>query len=172
MCLGRLLASFLVNAICSTLSTSLHNQRSYLFYSIIRPLFLDILRHGNADKKYLGDVQLVGHSDTHGVDEIEEAQLYVCLLQACLECNIPLHFVEVIGGLIFSTRLSDIGSWSDAATRIDEWNQLSKQLVKVASHCIREKQMLLLGLDNLSGLDEMSWKFLEVRPRDECAFFD
>jgi hypothetical protein len=98
----------------------------------VRPLFLEILRRGSekTNETHVDDIQLVGHTDTHDKEDVEEAQLYVSLLQVCLECKIPLYYVEIFAGLIFTSRLSDVGTWSDATTKMKEWNSLAAQLVK------------------------------------------
>lgn len=57
---------------------------------------------------------------------MEEAQLYVSLLQICLESKVPLQYIEMFGGLIFSTKLSDIGTWSDRNRKMGEWNVIAR----------------------------------------------
>jgi len=134
------------------------DEDSFKPFSIVGPLFQAILRSKIQGEKYLGSVQLVGHSTQHEASEVEEAQMYVSLLQICLEAKIPLHYVEVMGGLIFSTMLSDIGSFCDVDTKIGDWDMIAKYLVYAILSCIKRHKLVLLALDNLSGLDEMSWK--------------
>lgn len=120
-----------------------------------------MLRGRTPDNPYLDKIQLVGHSNTNEADEIEEAQLYVTLLQMCLEAEIPLVYVEVFAGLIFSATLSHVGKWSEASTKMSEWNNLANLLVKLSLHGTRNRELVMLGLDDMSELDEMSWKVIK-----------
>ena len=106
-------------------------------------------------------VKLVGHTTAHEACEVEEAQMYVSLLEIGIKAKIPLHYVEVMAGLIFSTRLNDIGKWSDVETKIHEWEKVCKYLVHVFLRCTSQHKLVLLALDNLSGMDEMSWKLIQ-----------
>ncbi|CAB9519707.1 cyclase type 10 [Seminavis robusta] len=137
------------------------DEDSFKPFSIVRPLFLDILRRKKEQETHFHSVKLVGHSVSHEACEIDEARMYVTLLHVCLDARVPLHYVEAMAGLIFSTKLSDIGTWSDAATRMDEWNRLAKYICQVLILCTRQERLVFLALDNVSGLDEMSWKLLQ-----------
>ena len=133
----------------------------FLNHRIVRPLFLDILRRkqyipsfGAAAKAGIGD-------NVDQTTELEEAQLYVSLLQICLEAKIPMQYIEMFGGLIFTTKLSDIGTWSDKNRKMTEWNCIARYLVSAFLHCTGDYNMVLLALDDVSGMDEMSWKILQ-----------
>ena len=85
---------------------------------MVRPLFLDLLRRKQHIPSF-GGVESAGHAEDIGQKaEVEEAQLYVSLLQICLEARIPMQYIEMFGGLIFSTKLSDIGTWSDRSRKV------------------------------------------------------
>ena len=139
------------------------DKDSFTPFSIVRPLFLHILRRKKegGSKSYFDSVKLVGHAQSHEANEIDEAQMYVMLLHMCLEARVPLQHVEAMAGLVFSTKLSDIGTWSDAATKMNEWNRLAQYLCQISVRCMRQERLVLLALDNVSGLDEMSWKLLQ-----------
>ena len=125
----------------------------------MRPLFLDILRRKQHAHSF-SNASKAGHSEDMVPDAIEEASLYVSLLQICLEAKIPMQFIEVFGGLIFSSKLSDIGTWSDRNRKMSEWNSIAKHFVTAFLHCTSGYKMLFLALDDVCGLDEMSWKIL------------
>ena len=71
-----------------------------------------------------------------------------------------MQYIEMFGGLIFSTKLSDIGTWSDRSRKMSEWSAIAMYLVTAFIHCTAEYGLVLLALDNVSGMDEMSWKIL------------
>ena len=72
-----------------------------------------------------------------------------------------MQYIEMFGGLIFSTKLSDIGTWSDRSRKMSEWNAIARHLVAAFLHCTGEYGLVLLSLDDVSGMDEMSWKILQ-----------
>lgn len=132
-----------------------------IFCSIVRPIFLDILRRKQHKVSY-GENNNAG-LDSKGKEEedLEEAAMYVALLQGCMEAGINMMFVEVLAGLIFSNRLSDIGTWSDRGQKMSEWNQIANFIVTAYIHCTKSFDLVLWALDDISGLDEMSWKILQ-----------
>lgn len=122
---------------------------------------MDLLRRKQHVPSF-GSAEKAGHNENlDQTTELEEAQLYVSLLQVCLEAKIPMHYIEMFGGLIFSTKLADIGTWSDRSARMDEWNEIARNLVTAFIHCTAEYKLVLLALDDVSGMDEMSWKILQ-----------
>ncbi|CAB9531347.1 cyclase type 10 [Seminavis robusta] len=134
---------------------------SFRPFSIVRPLFLGLLRRKQHVPSF-GAAETAGHSESLVQKaEVEEAQLYVSLLQICLEAKIPMQYIEMFGGLIFSTKLSDIGTWSDRSRKMSEWNAIAKHLVTAVLHCTSDYRLVLLALDDVSGMDEMSWKILQ-----------
>jgi hypothetical protein len=58
---------------------------------------------------------------------------------------------EVFAGLIFCHKLSDIGTWSDSTTKMDEWNRLAQYLVQAYMYMSNEKKLVLLAIDDISG---------------------
>jgi predicted ATPase len=72
-----------------------------------------------------------------------------------------MQYIEMFGGLIFSTKLSDIGTWSDRSRKMSEWNAIARHLVTAVLHCTADFPLVLLALDDVSGMDEMSWKILQ-----------
>ena len=60
-----------------------------------------------------------------------------------------------------SFELSDIDTWSDRSRKMSEWNAIARHLVAAFLHCTGEYGLVLLSLDDVSGMDEMSWKILQ-----------
>lgn len=156
-----------IESICKEKDTPTHISRlvfnaddSFRPFSIVRPLFLALLRR-KAHIPSFGAAETTGHTDITQKTELEEAQLYVGLLQICLEAKIPMQYIEMFGGLIFSTKLSDIGTWSDRSRKMSEWSSIAGYLVTAFIHCTAEYGLVLLSLDDVSGMDEMSWKILQ-----------
>lgn len=157
-----------IEDMCSRKESGYHLARivcceddSFRPFSIVRPLFMDMLRRKQHVPSF-GDSQCAGHTEELGQrSEVEEAQLYVSLLQICLEAKIPMQYIEMFGGLIFSTKLSDIGTWSDRSRKMSEWTAIAKHLVTAFLHCTNDYGLVLLSFDDVSGMDEMSWKILQ-----------
>jgi Cdc6-like AAA superfamily ATPase len=93
---------------------------------------------------------------------IDEKMRNLELLKICLECGIPMNYVEVFGGLIFTNRLSDLGSWADRGQKQSEWDQIARYIVKAFLHVTAKYDLVVLALDEVSGMDEMSWKIVEL----------
>jgi hypothetical protein len=94
--------------------------------------------------------------------QVDEKMMNLQLVKLCLECGIPLNYVEVFGGLIFTDKLSDIGSWADRGQKQSEWDLIAKYIVKAFLHATAKYDLVVLALDEASGLDEMSWKIVET----------
>lgn len=62
-----------------------------------------------------------------------------------MEAKIPMQFIEIFAGLIFTNKLSDIGKWSDKATMMSKWDQIAHYLVKAYIHCTKEDALVVLG---------------------------
>jgi hypothetical protein len=97
---------------------------------------------------------------------IDEKMLNLELLKICLEASIPMNYVEVFGGLIFTNKLSDLGNWADRGQKQSEWDQIAKYVVKAYIHVTKKYDLVVLALDEVSGMDEMSWKILELLYRE------
>lgn len=93
---------------------------------------------------------------------VDEKMLNLELLKICLECGIPMNYVEVFGGLIFTNKLSDIGSWADRGQKQSEWDQIARYIVKAFLHITAKYDLVVLALDEVCGMDEMSWKIIEL----------
>jgi predicted ATPase len=93
---------------------------------------------------------------------VDEKMLNLELLKICLECGIPMNYVEVFGGLIFTNKLSDIGSWADRGQKQSEWDQIARYIVKAFLHVTAKYDLVVLALDEVCGMDEMSWKIIEL----------
>jgi hypothetical protein len=111
-----------------------------------------------------GGTDVYFHDDDESVSSvfIDEKMLNLELLKICLGANIPMNYVEVFGGLIFTNKLSDIGSWADRGQKQSEWDQIAKYVVKAYVHVTQKYDMAVLALDEVNGMDEMSWKILEL----------
>jgi len=153
---------------CVAKQTPMHISRlvfceedSFRPFSIVRPLFLTLLRRKQHIPVF-GDAETTGYAENLAQSaEVDEAKLYVALLQICLEVKIPMQYIEMFGGLIFSTKLADIGTWADRSRKMSEWNSIASYLVAAFIHCTAEYGIILLSLDDVSGMDEMSWKILQ-----------
>ena len=138
---------------------------SFKPFSVVRPLFLDLLRRKQEASK--GMHQVIGHTSSLGLShEIEEAQLYVTLLQICLQNQVPMPYIEMFGGLLFTDKLSEIGKWSDRSRKKSEWSKAAKYFVKVYVSYTYHFDLVLLALDDISGMDEMSWHIIQRLYRD------
>jgi len=168
-----------IEKLCRERSASYHVTRhvfseddSFQPFSLVRPLFLDILRRKagvDANKPYTADKAL---QEEHRKQE--EASFYLQFLQNCLQAGIPMQYIEMFAAMIFSDKLSDdIGKWSDKNQKMSEWTTLAKHLVRVYLQMTSSYNLVLLALDEVTGMDEMSW--LMVRrlisvSRNSCKF--
>jgi len=132
-------------------------------FSIIRPLFLNALRQKQSP--FLGFANSNGEIDSALQEEMEKqanAQLHLSFLRTCMQASIPMQYVEMLAGLIFSDKLSsDIGQWSDKSRKMSDWNTLVKHFVRIYTELTKDMDLVVLALDDVSGVDEMSWKILQ-----------
>lgn len=101
----------------------------------------------------------------------EEAQLRVFFLQACLSAKVPMQYIEMFAGIIFTDKLSDLGKWSDKSQKMKEWNTIADLLVQAYLHMTQKYDLICLALDDISGMDEMSWKILQRLLKHSKKFF-
>ncbi|KAG7342515.1 adenylate/guanylate cyclase [Nitzschia inconspicua] len=106
--------------------------------------------------------ELLNEDETTMGGHVDEKMLNLELLKICLECGIPMNYVEVFGGLIFTNKLSDIGSWADRDQKQSEWDQIALFVVKAFLHITANYDLVVLALDEVGGMDEMSWKIIEL----------
>ncbi|KAG7363712.1 adenylate/guanylate cyclase [Nitzschia inconspicua] len=106
--------------------------------------------------------ELLNEDETAMGGHVDEKMLNLELLKICLECGIPMNYVEVFGGLIFTNKLSDIGSWADRDQKQSEWDQIALFVVKAFLHITANYDLVVLALDEVGGMDEMSWKIIEL----------
>ncbi|CAB9519698.1 cyclase type 10 [Seminavis robusta] len=136
------------------------DEDSFKPFSIVRPLFLDILRR----RQSATSRSVVSNASKVLQEEIrknEEAQLHLLFLQTCLQAAIPMQYIEMFAGLIFTDKLSDgIGKWSDKAQKMAEWNRIAQLLVQVYLQMTDVFELVVLALDDISGMDEFSWKIV------------
>jgi class 3 adenylate cyclase len=132
---------------------------SFKPFSIVRPLFIDILR--KMQQTSWGG-SLVSNGSKSREEEIQdEAQLYLLFLKTCLQAAVPMQYIEMFAGLIFTDKLSDcIGKWSDKTQKMAEWNRVARLLVNVYLQMTDSYDLVVLALDDLSGMDEFSWKII------------
>jgi Cdc6-like AAA superfamily ATPase len=118
---------------------------------------------GNDSVKSGSTASLCDEGDEYSMSVyIDEKMLNLELLKMCLECGIPMNYVEVFGGLIFTNKLSDIGCWADRGQKQSEWDQIARYFVKAFLHVTGKYDLVVLALDEVSGMDEMSWKIVEL----------
>jgi class 3 adenylate cyclase len=153
-----------IEHLCRKRSSSHHLTRhifsdydSFKPFSIVRPLFLDILRKGlTVDSVSNGSTSLEVE-----IREQEKAQLHLLFLKTCLQAAVPMQYIEMFAGLIFTDRLSDgIGKWSEKTQKMAEWNRVARLIVDVYLQMTESYDLVVLALDDLSGMDEFSWKIV------------
>ena len=76
-------------------------------FSIVRPLFLDMLRRKQNPNR-IPTLDIEGDETLQKeIQKQEEAQLHLLFLQTCLQVGIPMQYIEMFAGIIFSGKLSD-----------------------------------------------------------------
>lgn len=145
----------------------------YFHFSIVRPLFIDILRRKQDGNKPINESTKSGLSQQlqEEAQKQEEAQLRILFLQACLSAKVPMQYIEMFSGIIFSDKLSDLGKWSDKSQKMSEWNNIAKLLVQAYLYMTEPYDLVCLALDDISGMDEMSWKIVKLLYTDSKKFF-
>jgi len=162
-------AATTIEKICAEQSKTCHTTRhvfceedSFKPFSIVRPILMDLLTAMHNKSNGGGrKVETIGGFEAEQ-QRHEQDMMNARLLHVCLSARIPLSYVEVIGGLIFTDKLSDIGTWADKGKKLKEWNKIADQIVTAIAHMIDPFDFTLLALDDVGGMDEMSWRIVDV----------
>lgn len=160
-----------------TLSLALKLLCRDVYCSIVRPLLLDILLqkqlastssfHQNTllqkqlERTHSFRQRTEGSIGLDRTKELNHAQMYVTLLSICQQAKVPMEYVEIFAGLLRTDKLENIGRWSERSSKLAEWNIIASHFVQVYTHCTASKKLVLLALDDINGMDEMSWKIIQ-----------
>lgn len=85
-----------------------------------------------------------------------------------------MQYVEMLAGMIFSEKLSDgdIGKWSNKQQKLSEWLQIAEMASQVYVEMTKLFGLVVLALDDISCMDEMSWHVVrQLHEKAKSKFF-
>jgi len=152
-------------SICTVCS----ERDAFVPFSVTRPLFLEILRYINDESEH-PDTCSGPHKSTAEQDDLREAtsmysegsQSMIHLVQILEVAEIPDQFIEILGKLILTRNRADVADGQTNSSYMAMMNSIAQYIVKAFLHCTIAFDLVLLVLDDVSNMDEMSWKVVEL----------
>lgn len=140
-------------------------------FSIVRPLFLEILNYlfqienPDAERRDIGEIvdadeiaQLL--QGTLAQEDAPESLLH--LVQICEMVDIPDHFIEILGKLVLTRNRADVVDSPNNPLHMLKLNQIASYVVNAFLNCTVSFDLVILALDEVANMDEMSWKIVEL----------
>lgn len=86
----------------------------------------------------------------------------VDLVGVCQDAKIPHQYIEIIGRLILTRNRADVIEGPKNASHVLMLNTIAQYIVKVFLQCTISFDLVVLALDDVLNMDEMSWKVIEL----------
>lgn len=148
-----------------------HEGDVFVPFSIVRPLFLEILNYlfqienPDAERQDLGElvdadeiVELL--QGTLSQEDAPESLLH--LVQICEMVEIPDHFIEIIGKLVLTRNRADVVDAPNNPSHKLKLHQIANYIVNAFLNCTVSFDLVMLALDEAAYMDEMSWQIVEL----------
>lgn len=130
---------------------------SFSPFNIIRLILLDILDHnlkrGESDQDGIGQTSAMFSTDRR---EADVAPLLVHFVSICRELKIPPQQFEIICRIMMGAMEEGMTSLSD-----DTSDTTIGNLARVFLYCSLYCDLVVLALDDVLNMDEMSWKVIQ-----------
>ncbi|CAB9521447.1 cyclase type 10 [Seminavis robusta] len=149
--------------------------------SVLGPVLLDILaRAGKKPEVACADdcpaVETVHGPAGTALCNSDGAVAVEQFYAACLDANVTNEYIEAIYSLVFHHKWPDLEGTEDSYSNIAashcwstaEKNSLAQQVVSILLHSTVDLDLVLLGVDNVSFMDEFSWKVIEMWYANAC----
>ena len=138
-------------------------------FSLARPIFLDILVHLQALQDADRDEVSRGLHDSSlglasGSQKGESAESLSVFVRICESAEIPVQYIDIMARLIVTRSRADPVVEDDisSASNAMMMNSIAQYLAKAFLQCTIACDMVVLALDDVSQMDSMSWKVVEL----------
>lgn len=157
MCLTQEVPHLSICTVCSERDT-------FVPFSVTRPLFLEILSYINDESEHpvACSVQQNNENDHGETMHSENSHSMLHLVQILEVAEIPEQFIEILGKLILTRNRADVADGHTNSSYMAMMNSIAQYIVKAFLHCTIGFDLVLLVLDDISNMDEMSWRVIEL----------
>lgn len=140
-------------------------------FSITRPLFTEIFNYlyemENPDAPPRDPNEII---DTEDVMALLNGDMLHAdappslqhLVQICEMVDIPDQFIEILGKLVLTRNRTDIVDGPDNVLHTMMLSKIAQYVVKAFLNCTLAFDLVVLALDDVANMDEMSWQIVEL----------
>jgi tetratricopeptide (TPR) repeat protein len=153
------------------IGTSCSEGDVFVPFSITRPLFLEILNYlhdiENPGAPPRDTTEIIGNDDIVAwlqgdLSQEDASESLLHLVEICEMVEIPDQFIEILGKLVLTRNRADVVDGPNNAAHVIMLNKIASYTVKAFLNCTVSFDLVVLALDDVANMDEMSWKIVEL----------